>query len=275
MSPASTPSVAVLPHDGNLRHDAGSGLTRQVGPRPRPRPWSTVPPRTLAAAGSIDEHQVLAYDLAHAAAAVATGRAMLGLRRQGRRRGRRWPARSSPTRSPIWPPSCSAAKRDWGVERRRARRARVAFVSTYRDPAFLAALAADDRARATSTPTSSWCRTRSGASPRTRSARSPSTSTATTTTSPRRSSPAWPRWAGSACRCPAEYGGYCEGGESEYLGMVVATEELSRGSLGVGGSLITRPEILDPRAAGRAAPRSRSRRGCRRWPPPRSWPRSP
>ncbi len=26
--------------------------------------------------------------------------------------------------------------------------------------------------------------------------------------------------------------------------MVVATEELSRGSLGVGGSLITRPEIL-------------------------------
>ncbi len=43
---------------------------------------------------------------------------------------------------------------------------------------------------------------------------------------------------------PAEYGGYSEGGESEYLGMVVATEELSRGSLGVGGSLITRPEIL-------------------------------
>ena len=28
------------------------------------------------------------------------------------------------------------------------------------------------------------------------------------------------------------------------MGMVVATEELSWGSLGVGGSLITRPEIL-------------------------------
>ena len=28
------------------------------------------------------------------------------------------------------------------------------------------------------------------------------------------------------------------------MGMVVATEELSRGSLGIGGSLITRPEIL-------------------------------
>jgi (2S)-methylsuccinyl-CoA dehydrogenase len=43
---------------------------------------------------------------------------------------------------------------------------------------------------------------------------------------------------------PAEYGGYSEGGEEEYLGMVVATEELSRASLGIGGSLITRPEIL-------------------------------
>jgi (2S)-methylsuccinyl-CoA dehydrogenase len=43
---------------------------------------------------------------------------------------------------------------------------------------------------------------------------------------------------------PEEYGGYAAGGEDEFLGMVVATEELSRGSLGVGGSLITRPEIL-------------------------------
>ncbi len=43
---------------------------------------------------------------------------------------------------------------------------------------------------------------------------------------------------------PEEYGGFADGGESDYLGMVVATEELSRGSLGVGGSLITRPEIL-------------------------------
>ena len=43
---------------------------------------------------------------------------------------------------------------------------------------------------------------------------------------------------------PEEYGGFATGGESDYLGMVVATEELSRGSLGIGGSLITRPEIL-------------------------------
>lgn len=43
---------------------------------------------------------------------------------------------------------------------------------------------------------------------------------------------------------PEEYGGFAASGEGEYLSMVVATEELSRGSLGVAGSLITRPEIL-------------------------------
>ncbi len=43
---------------------------------------------------------------------------------------------------------------------------------------------------------------------------------------------------------PEEYEGFAAGGESDYLGMVIATEELSWGSLGVGGSLITRPEIL-------------------------------
>ena len=43
---------------------------------------------------------------------------------------------------------------------------------------------------------------------------------------------------------PEEFGGFATGGESDYMGMVVSTEELSRSSLGIGGSLITRPEIL-------------------------------
>ena len=43
---------------------------------------------------------------------------------------------------------------------------------------------------------------------------------------------------------PEEYGGFASGGQHDYLGMVVATEELSRASLGAGGALITRPEIL-------------------------------
>ena len=74
---------------------------------------------------------------------------------------------------------------------------------------------------------------------------------------------------------PEEYGGWAGGGESDYLGMVVATEELSRGSLGIGGSLITRPEILDPRRSSGAAPRPRSTSGCPSWPRPRRWRRWP
>ena len=43
---------------------------------------------------------------------------------------------------------------------------------------------------------------------------------------------------------PEEFGGQATGTERDYVGMVVATEELSWGSLGIGGSLVTRPEIL-------------------------------
>jgi (2S)-methylsuccinyl-CoA dehydrogenase len=47
-----------------------------------------------------------------------------------------------------------------------------------------------------------------------------------------------------ALSIPTEYGGMSEGGEDELVNMVLVTEELSRGSLGVAGSLITRPEII-------------------------------
>lgn len=43
---------------------------------------------------------------------------------------------------------------------------------------------------------------------------------------------------------PEVYGGSAAGGPQDYYAMVIATEELSRASLGAGGSLITRPEIL-------------------------------
>ncbi|MFT4615636.1 MAG: (2S)-methylsuccinyl-CoA dehydrogenase [Bacteroidia bacterium] len=43
---------------------------------------------------------------------------------------------------------------------------------------------------------------------------------------------------------PASYGGLQEDDKDDTLGMIVVTEELSRGSLGGAGSLITRPEIL-------------------------------
>ena len=43
---------------------------------------------------------------------------------------------------------------------------------------------------------------------------------------------------------PETYGGLQPDGEPDNLNMCLVTEELSRGSLGVAGSLITRPEIL-------------------------------
>ena len=43
---------------------------------------------------------------------------------------------------------------------------------------------------------------------------------------------------------PKEYGGLRPGTDEDSVGMAVVTEELSRGSLGAAGSLITRPEIM-------------------------------
>lgn len=47
-----------------------------------------------------------------------------------------------------------------------------------------------------------------------------------------------------ALSIPEEFGGFATGGTDELSNMVIVTEELSRGSLGAAGSLITRPEIL-------------------------------
>jgi (2S)-methylsuccinyl-CoA dehydrogenase len=43
---------------------------------------------------------------------------------------------------------------------------------------------------------------------------------------------------------PERYGGLQSDDHEDNMGMIVVTEELSRGSLGGAGSLITRPEIL-------------------------------
>lgn len=43
---------------------------------------------------------------------------------------------------------------------------------------------------------------------------------------------------------PQKFGGFQNDEKPDNMGMVIVTEELSRGSLGVSGSLITRPEIL-------------------------------
>ena len=99
-------------------------------------------------------------------------------------------------------------------------------------------------APATSATTSRWCRTPSAASPRTSFARSPSTSTATTPTFPRRSSPDWPRWGPSDFPSPRSTAASHPAATPTTSPWSSPPRSCPRGSLGAGGSLITRPEIL-------------------------------
>ena len=66
-----------------------------------------------------------------------------------------------------------------------------------------------------------------------------------------------------ALSIPEAHGGFATGDEDELLNMVVVTEELSRGSLGVAGSLITRPEIIGTAILKGGTPQQKAR-----WLPP-------
>ena len=197
--------------------------------------------RALARGGSIDDQQVLAYDLAHAAAAVGTGRAMLSYGDHG-------PVEAAMTCAFVADAVADLAARlygredDWGVSLGVLDEVRP-FVATYRAPAFLAGLGEQEGPRHLDGDFELVQDTfRRFAEDKIRpiaehvhrhNADIPDDIVS-----------GLAEMGGFGLSIPAAYGGYSEGGESEYLGMVVATEELSRGSLGVGGSLITRPEIL-------------------------------
>ncbi len=119
---------------------------------------------------AIDAHQQVAYDLAHAAAAVENARAVLDY-------GAKGDVEAALTCAFVADAVHDVTSRllgreeEWGVAPG-AMDAALPFVRTYRAPAFLADLG--DRVarrwagRVTSIPTSRWCRTRSAASPRRR-----------------------------------------------------------------------------------------------------------
>lgn len=195
----------------------------------------------LAATGNVDDDQVLAYDLAHAASAVATGRAMLEY-------GAKGTLEAGLTTAFIADAIAELASKlfgresVWGISADALDSTR-AFVAEHRDPKFLAGLAgqagpnhldadfemvqdtfrrfAEDKI----VPVAEHIHRTNG-----------------DITEEIISGLA--EMGGFAMSVPEEYGGFATGTESDYMGMVVATEELSRGSLGAGGSLITRPEIL-------------------------------
>jgi len=197
--------------------------------------------RALAATGSIDANQVLAYDLAHAAAAVATARAMLDY-------GAKGDVEADMACAFVADAVAELAARlfgreaDWGVAAGALDEARP-FVATYRAPEFLAGLARSEGPRHLDADFELVQDTfRRFADEKIRPVAEHIHRA--NDDIPESIISGLAEMGGFGLSVPAEYGGYSEGGESEYIGMVVATEELSRGSLGVGGSLITRPEIL-------------------------------
>jgi (2S)-methylsuccinyl-CoA dehydrogenase len=191
--------------------------------------------------GAVDANQVVAYDLAHAAAGVAIARAALSYGAHGETEAALASAFGADALYELMA-KVLGREEQWGVGRGTLDGV-LPVIQAYRDPAFLAALAttagdrhldsdfemvqdtfrrfADERIR----PVADEVHRTNGDIPE----------------------PVITGLAEMGCfglSVPEEYGGFASGGASDLMGMVIATEELARASLGVGGSLITRPEIL-------------------------------
>jgi (2S)-methylsuccinyl-CoA dehydrogenase len=196
---------------------------------------------TVRESGGVDANQVVAYDVAHAAAAVATARATLEYGALGETEERIAAAFVADVLADL---AGRVAGREsaWGIDIGWMVPA-AEFMKTQRDPSVLAGLAttegprhlgedfelvretfhrfAEEKVR----PHAEHVHRENG-------------------DIPEEVIEGLAELGGFGLSVPEEYDGFASGGESDYMGMVVATEELSWGSLGVGGSLITRPEIL-------------------------------
>ena len=195
----------------------------------------------LAATGGPDAQQVLAYDLAHAASAVETARSLIDYGAKGDVEAALTCAFVADMAHDVM--SRVMSREDvWGVQLSAFDAARD-FVATYRRPAFLASLAEsqgprhlDDEYEMVQDTFRSF-----GAkviAPRAEHVHRHNEDV------PEEIISGLAEIGAFGLSVPSEYGGFSEGGEGEYMASVIATEELSRASLGIGGSLITRPEIL-------------------------------
>jgi (2S)-methylsuccinyl-CoA dehydrogenase len=197
--------------------------------------------RHLAANGGPDVHQVLAYDLAHASAQVETARALLDYGGKGDVEAR---ITCAFTADMVHDLITRIAGREamWGIPAAPLRDAHP-FLEMYRTPEFVASLAQTPGPRHLQDDMEMVADTfRSFAEkvirPQAEHVHRHNADV------PEEIITGLAEMGAFGLSVPVEYGGYSEGGDNEYIGMVVATEELSRGSLGIGGSLITRPEIL-------------------------------
>jgi (2S)-methylsuccinyl-CoA dehydrogenase len=196
--------------------------------------------RKLASADP-DADQVLAYDMAHAAAAVRTARAALGYGEAGETEARIACAFTADMMAELGA-RIIGREENWGTSPDWMAQARD-FVSKWRDPQVVASLADVEGARMLDSDFElvretfhrfSLEKVRPNAEHVHR----------TNSDIPEEIISGLGELGGFGLSVPEEYGGFATGSESDYLGMVIATEELSWGSLGIGGSLITRPEIL-------------------------------
>lgn len=194
----------------------------------------------------LDEHQVLAYDLAHANAAAAASRVMLDYGTHGEYEAKLALAFIADAVADIVA-RIIGREAEWGVDLETIATAGP-FMAEFRDPKFLAELGdavvangtgpshldeefdlvrdtflrfADEKIR----PVAEHIHR-------------------TNDDIPESIIQGMAEIGGFGLSVPEEYGGFAAGGESDFLAMCVATESLSWGSLGAGGALITRPEIL-------------------------------
>jgi (2S)-methylsuccinyl-CoA dehydrogenase len=197
--------------------------------------------RHLVASGGPDQNQVLAYDIAQGSAQIAAARAMLDYGAKGDVEARLACAFGADVIHDLISRLC-ARESTWGLEKAPLRQTH-AFLDAFRVPEFVAALfdqsgprhlpadleMVQDAFRSFAdkeiAPRAEHVHRHNGDVPE-----DLITGLA--------------EMGVFGLSIPATYGGYSEGGDNEYIAMVVATEELSRASLGIGGSLITRPEIL-------------------------------
>jgi (2S)-methylsuccinyl-CoA dehydrogenase len=195
----------------------------------------------LAAAGGVDADQVVAYDLAHAAGGATTARAVLDYGARGEVEGRLACAFVADVLADL-AGRLAGREAAFGQDPGWAAPA-AAFAATWRDPAVLAALCGEAGPRHLPEDFELVAETfHRFAEEQVR----PHAEHVHRTNGdiPEEIITGLAELGGFGLSVPEEYGGFASGDERDYLGMVVATEELSWGSLGIGGSLITRPEIL-------------------------------
>lgn len=197
--------------------------------------------RTLTATGGPDTQQVLAYDLAHAGAAVETARSMLDYGAKGELEATLTCAFVADMVHDLVSRLIGREKL-WGVDPSSLAESHD-FVQKYLDPSLLASLANkpgpkyldDDNEMVQDTFRSFATKV---VAPHAEHVHRENLDVPEDIISGLADIGAF------GLSIPSEYGGFSEGGDGEYMASCIATEELSRASLGIGGSLITRPEIL-------------------------------